>query len=62
MSEQPKKITCGKCLMTFKVKRPTERTEQSRCPQCYRAFWHGTKDNRRASVGIEPHRLPEWQS
>ena len=35
--------TCGRCRMSFRIGPPDHSDiERSRCPDCYRPFWHTT--------------------
>jgi len=73
MSE-PKSIWCNACRMSFPVRpRPlighpggAERTlcsHEREAKPCRRPFWSlQSRKYDTAKVGIEPHRLDEWQS
>lgn len=77
MSEQPKSIWCSGCRISFAVRKIAgwhNGAEHTRCTHrrngkaCDRPFWHGYGNQKKdkkyplARVGIEPHRLAEWQS
>ena len=72
MSEQPKSIWCNACRMSFPVQsRPlwgggvetTCCTHEREGKTCRRPFWSFESSKYKvAKVGIEPHRLAEWQS
>lgn len=66
-----KEVHCEHCFMTFRVgnvERDCGGVERTQCEhqrhgkRCKRPFWHGTSTRPpRTRVGIEPHRLAEWQ-
>ena len=74
MSEQPKSIWCNACRMSFPVRsrpllgnrggaEPTKCAHDREGKVCCRPFWHlESKKYAVAQVGIEPHRLAEWQT